>query len=209
MKDYWEKRYKDGGKIWGENPSLSAKQAGVLFESSRVESVLVPGCGYGRHTSYFDSLGFEVSGIEIASDAIETAKKDNPHIKYYKGSVLDMPFSADRYDAVYCFNVLHLFMDSDRKKFVSSCRDVLKDAGFVYFTVFSELEDSFGKGKMVEYNTYESKPGRPVHYFTHDDLLDHFKDFEVLDTGTIDEEENHGEAGHHVHAVRYIFARKR
>ncbi len=209
MKEYWEKRYKDGGRIWGENPSLSAKQAGMLFESSKVESVLVPGCGYGRHTSYFDSLGFDVSGIEIAHEAYENAKSDNPHITYYEGSVLDMPFSNDKYDAIYCFNVLHLLLKDDREKFISCCRDALNDRGYMYFTVASEKEASFGNGLQIEENTYESKPGRPVHYFNEDDLTEHFKVFEVLDMGTIEEKENHGTLGHHVHTVRYIFARKK
>jgi hypothetical protein len=72
--------------------------------------------------------------------------------------------------------------------------------------VFSEKEPSFGKGRETELNTFESKPGRPVHYFTHDDLLSHFRGFNVLETGLMEDAENHGADGPHVHVVRYIFA---
>lgn len=208
MKDYWSKRFADGGKVWGENPSLSAKQACALFASCKVESILVPGSGYGRHTIYFESQGFDAEGIEITDEGIKLARSVNPEIVYYNGSVLDMPFSAKKYDAIYCFNVLHLFTAEDRKNFVASCIDALKECGYIYFTSASEQEESYGRGAEMEENTFESKPGRPVHYFTEDDLRNSFAGFEILDTGIIDENENHGEAGLHVHKLRYIFARK-
>ena len=79
----------------------------------------------------------------------------------------------------------------------------------MYFTVFSELEETYGKGEKTEEGTFESKPGRPVHYFSEEDLKEIFGGFQVLDTGIIDEHEDHGEAGPHVHRLRYIFARKK
>lgn len=208
MQNYWSERFKAGGRIWGDMPSISAKHAAVLFETGRVQSVLVPGCGYGRHTEYFDSKGFDVEGIEIAPVAVDIARKANPNITYYQGSVLDMPFTHKKYDAVYCFNVLHLFVEAERARFIENCATALKKKGYVYFTVFSELEDTFGKGSKTEENTFESKPGRPVHYFTEEDLKESFGGFEVLDSGIIDEHEDHGEAGPHLHRLRYIFARK-
>ena len=183
MKEYWSQRYKAGGRIWGDGPSISAKHAAVLFESCRAQSVLVPGCGYGRHTEYFDSQGFDVSGIEIAPEAVEMARRANPNITYYEGSVLGMPYSPDKYDAIYCFNVLHLLMENDRAEFILECADALEDGGYAYFTVASEMEESYGRGPELEKNTFESKPGRPVHYFTEEDLKQSFSGFEVLDSG--------------------------
>ncbi len=74
--------------------------------------------------------------------------------------------------------------------------------------VFSDDENSFGKGRMIEPNTFESKPGRPVHYFTKNDLIKQFKGFNVIKTGKIEDEEEHGENSKHVHILRYIFAEK-
>ena len=65
-----------------------------------------------------------------------------------------------------------------------------------------------GKGREVETNTFESKPGRPVHYFDEEDLRDHFQRFSVIENAIIEDPENHGEQGNHLHALRYIFARK-
>ena len=61
----------------------------------------------------------------------------------------------------------------------------------------------------MEKNTYESKPGRNVHYFTEKDLLNHFKNYLILETGIIEEEEDHGEIGPHKHILRFIFVKKK
>ena len=209
MKDYWEERFTAEGKIWGDAPSKTALHAKDLFKNHQVRNILVPGAGYGRNAGYLEAEGFEVSGIEISETALRTARQSNQKIIYYQGSVLEMPFAELSYDAIYCFNVLHLFRESNRRIFVEKCLNQIKENGFVFFTVFSEQESSFGKGNCVEVNTYESKPGRPVHYFTESDLKEHFKEFEVIETGLMEDPENHGSEGPHIHLVHYIFAQKK
>ncbi len=119
-----------------------------------------------------------------------------------------MPFNDDLYDGIYCFNVLHLFLRDERMKFLKNCHAQLEKDGFVFFVAFSEEETSFGKGKKVEDSTFESKPRRSIHYFTEDDLTNHFIDYSIIETGLTEEEENHGEIEHHFHVLRYIFAQK-
>ena len=84
----------------------------------------------------------------------------------------------------------------------------LNENGYIFFSVFSEKESSYGRGENVEEETYESKPGRPIHYFSKDDLLDHFKEYQIIETGILKDNENHGEIGEHIHKLRYIYAQK-
>jgi SAM-dependent methyltransferase len=204
--EYWESRYNEEGKIWGESPSQSAHTALKLFLANNVKTVLVPGSGYGRNTKLFSASSLDVIGIEISETAYEMASQFDPRSKFYKGSVLDMSFDNNRYDAIYCFNVLHLFRQLARELFLSQCIGKLKERGLAYFVVFSNEESTFGQGTETEPNTFESKPGRPVHYFTEADLRQHFHNFKIIDIGSIQDPENHG--GHaHIHILRYIFAR--
>jgi SAM-dependent methyltransferase len=204
--EYWESRYLGEGKIWGESPSTSAHAALQLFRKHRVKTVLVPGSGYGRNTGLFSSAGFDVTGIEISETAFKMAGQFDPRSKFYQGSVLDMSFDNRRYDAIYCFNVLHLFRQPERELFLNQCFGKLTKRGLAYFTVFSEKESSFGQGAETEPNTFESKPGRPVHYFTEPDLRHQFHRFEILETGIIEDPEDHGGQAH-VHILRYVFAK--
>ena len=119
-----------------------------------------------------------------------------------------MENNDDLFDAIYCFNTLHLFLANERQKLLEICLDLITKGGFVFFTVFSEEESSYGKGKELEECTFESKIGRPTHYFTEPDLIKHFKDYNIIETGIIEEQENHGDRGPHTHNLRYILAQK-
>lgn len=147
-------------------------------------------------------------GIEISEVAFNIAKGYDTKSNFILGSILDMPFNDDEYDAIYCYNTLHLFLKEDRIRLLEKCYNQLKANGFVFFTVFSNKEKSFGKGKEIEENTFETKPGRPAHYFTEKDIIDHFKVYLIIETGILEDQEDHGKIGPHVHKLRYVFAQK-
>jgi SAM-dependent methyltransferase len=204
--EYWDKRYQAEGKIWGEQPSLTAGYAAALFKRMNIKRILVPGSGYGRHSGFFSRLGYDVTGIEISSAALALARDFDRHSRFIQASVLDMSIDNQKYDAIYCFNVLHLFREKDRRTFVSECGNKLESEGSMFFTVFSEKEASFGEGQEVEKNTFESRPGRPAHYFTEEDLMEHFGRYHVIESGIMEDPEDHG-GKPHTHFLRYICVR--
>jgi len=207
VNDYWDARFGSEGRIWGDVPSRTAEQALRIFRRYDVQSVLVPGAGYGRNTRLFSEARLRVTGVEVSGLAYEMAKKFDPATTFHHASALDLSFLDETFDAVYGFNILHLFHRDDRLTFLAQCRRHVRPGGLLYFTVFSERESSFGKGAEVEPGTFESKPGRPVHYFTGHDLRDHFPGLSVIATGLAEDEENHGEEGPHTHLLRYICVR--
>ena len=204
---YWDERFRNEGMVWGAEPSRTAVYALEAFRKAGGRTVLVPGSGYGRNTRLFSQAGMKVTGVEISEYAVQLAKEHDPETIFHNASVIDMTDLDVIYDTIYCFNVLHLFGEADRTQFLSQCSDRLRNGGLAFFTVFSENEPTFGKGPETEPNTFESRPGRPVHYFMEDDLLAHFRAFEALETGIMEDPENHGE-GPHTHVLRYILVRK-
>jgi len=207
--DYWNQRFSNEGKIWGHKPSSTAIYALDLFQKYHIKKIFIPGAGYGRNSKLFSNHNFDVVGMEISEIAYNIAKTYDNKTKFILGSILDIPLNEEFYDAIYCYNTLHLFLREDRIKFLRNCYIQLKPNGFIYFVVFSDKEQSFGKGKQIEENTYESKPGRPTHYFTEEDIIEHFKDYSIIETGIVEDQENHGESGFHTHTLRYIFAQKK
>jgi hypothetical protein len=126
--------------------------------------------------------------------------------RFYNASVLDISFNTIRCDAVYCFNVLHLFRENDRYVFIQQCDNKLSRGGLMFFTVFSEKESTFGEGREVEGNTFESRPGSPAHYFTKADMRAHFVEYDLIDMGMVEDPEDHG-GKLHIHVLRYICVR--
>jgi SAM-dependent methyltransferase len=207
MNEYWDRRFRVEGKIWGDLPSRTAIYALELFRKNNIIKVLVPGSGYGRNTRLFSSAGYEVTGIDISAVACIIAHQFDPVSRFYNVSALDMSFIDERYDAIFCFNTLHLFLEHDRYALVNQCKEKLKNNGLMFFTVFSDKELGYGKGLEIEKNTFESRPGRPAHYFSENDLEAHFPEMAVLETGEMEDPEDHGE-GPHIHILRYICLRK-
>jgi SAM-dependent methyltransferase len=208
QRTFWNNRFEREGNVWGAASSNTARHAVKLFRSEGLKTLLVPGSGYGRNTKAFTDAGFTVTGIELSEVACESARRFNPEAKIFCRSVLDMSFDDTVYDVIYCFNTLHLFYEKERQLFLEQCNARLRQGGLMYFVVFSEKESSYGKNKKVEENTFESRPGRPTHYFTDEDIREHFQGFQVLETGIVEDEESHGEEGPHTHTLRYIVVRK-
>jgi trans-aconitate 2-methyltransferase len=209
MHSYWQERYLRGGRIWGDQPSPTAALAVEFFQRHGVQRVLVPGAGYGRNAAHLSRAGFKVTGVEVSAEAIRLAEQQNPGISYLHGSFLEVPLEPGAFDAIYCYNVLHLFLKAGRERFLQRCRDGLREGGLLFVAVFSDEEASYGRGPSPEENTFESKPGRPVHYFSAADLDSHFRGFEILARGQVNDPEEHGDQGPHVHRLRYAAAARR
>ena len=204
---FWEERYGKEGHVWGDEPSRTVEQALAAFKQHDVRDVLVAGSGYGRNSRPFSSAGMSVTGFEISVQACQMARQFAPELIVYQGSALDLSVLSVSFDAIYAFNLLHLFTEDERRLLLRQFWSKLCEGGLLYCSVFSEQEPSYGSGFRSEPNTFESRPGRPTHYFDHVDLMEHLKDWRILETGLIDDPENHG-SGPHVHRLRYALAQK-
>jgi len=211
QQEYWNGRYSAEGAIWGENPCLAATRAAGVFRANGARKILVPGCGYGRNSSYLAVQGFQVSAFDISDEAIKLAKemaegKTLP-VEYRQADVLEVEI-RDTFDGILSINMLHLFDEQNREKILQKFQAVLKEGGILVLTSMSVNDPDFGKGEMVGPNTYESKKGRPIYYFdakSIDELFSkYFSEFEVEE---IREYENHG-GKEHYHNMMYVVARK-
>ncbi len=208
MSAFWEERYAAEGPIWGHQPSKTVAHAHALFRQYGIQTLLIPGSGYGRNARIFAQYGYNTTGIEVSETALAIAKQQTPECRYLHASVLDDVLTDEDFDGIYCFNVLHLLLAAERQEMVSRCRRWLRPGGLAFFVVFSEKEATYGRGKAVEPETFETRPGRPAHYFTDADLRAHFADFTTIETGLISDPEDHSPQGSHVHELRYTCVQK-
>ncbi|MBY9082526.1 class I SAM-dependent methyltransferase [Paenibacillus sp. HN-1] len=206
MSSYWNDRFAKEGMIWGTEPSPTANIALGLFREHGVRRIWVPGAGYGRNTRVF-SREFEVEGTELSEAAVKLAKQWDPDSSIEPGSVLDRR-PGRVFDAVYGYDVLHLFLEQDRRILVSSALEQLRPGGLLFFTCFSDNDAQNGQGTEMEPGTYEYKQGKYAHFFTERDLRDHFHGTEVLETGELREVLTSGPDGVHAYILRFILARK-
>jgi SAM-dependent methyltransferase len=206
MSGYWSRRFAQEGMIWGSEPSPTAQTARNIFRQYNVKSVLVPGSGYGRNTKVF-SEEFKTLGVELSVEALKMATEWDPMSHFILGSVLDTIFE-EKVDAVYCYDVLHLFLKEDRRRLVANCLEQLQPDGLLYFTSFSDEDANNGIGTLLEPGTYEYKEGKYAHFFSDEDLREHFEGMDIVESGS-SLEILRGPLGRtHSYILRYIVARK-
>lgn len=203
-KDFWNTQFSNHRYIWGESPSKSAEIALSRFGQYQVNKILVPGSGYGRNSRLFSTAGFDVTGIEIAEEACRLAQEYDPATKLYHGSFLDDNLVQGQYQGIYCFNVLQLFLKTDRNRFVDKSAQLLSPKGLMFFTGISDQDASFGQGEEVEENTFAVKPDKILHFFTLDDLKMQFEGFKILEVGNLEDQVSHTLYGLKSYQIRFI-----
>ncbi len=206
--DFWNRRFKEEGKIWGDEVSNSAILAAKIFKEHNIKTVLVPGCGYGRNSIFFAKEGFIVTAFDFSSVALEMAKRTAENLKmnihYYEGDALDEKSYKERYDGIYSSNLVHLFLKREREILLKNFENAIKKNGLLALNVFSIEDSSYRKGKLIEENTYYSSNGHFNYYFTEESIIKNFPNFELILCEKIEEFETHGEKGRHSH--NFLFA---
>jgi SAM-dependent methyltransferase len=187
MSEYWESRFRNEGAMWKYEPADSALFALELFNSEKINRILIPGFGYGRNARLFIDNGFRISGIEISESAINLARHSGIECTIHHGSVTAMPFDNEKYGGIYCYAMIHLLNRAERNFFLTSCYNQLLKDGLMLFTVASKANSLFGTGKYLSKDRYEIARGLRVYFYDSDSVLDEFSDFGLIDCKDIDE----------------------
>lgn len=176
MRSYWNNRYKDGA-IWGTDMCPSAVLARASFKEHGVKDILVPGCGYGRNSLYFAQEGFNVMAFDISDTAIEYAREQAArqaldNLAYDEISLFEpKPFKEKQFDGIYLSNIIHLFMETERKQVVKMMTSLLKPNGILAFTVLSVHDQgNYGKGEEIEPNTFMKHTDKLLHCYDEQEL---------------------------------------
>ena len=177
---------------WGFEPADSAIISKNFLIDKKVKEILIPGIGYGRNAKIFSVNGFNVTGIEISKTAIDLAKADNnPGLKIHHGSVTEMPFDNNIYDAVFCYALIHLLNYRERKKFIGDCFKQLKPNGYMIFTVVSKRATMYGNGKKIAKDRFETMKGLRVFFYDEYSVRREFGEYGLTEFTDIDEPIKH------------------
>jgi len=131
--NYWN-RYTD---VSDGDVTTSERKRRLLETLSRHvnagEYVLDLGCGGGKFTSWMLQAGYAAQGMDISSNALEMAKRNNPDVTFEllapDGSI---PALDNTFAAVWCTEVIEHILDIHL--FLSEVRRVLKPGGILILT---------------------------------------------------------------------------
>ena len=107
-------------------------------------TVLDLACGKGRHSSYFNQLGFTVLGADLSENSIAEANKNANETLHFKVHDMREPFE-EKFDAI--FNLFTSFgyfeNDDDNLTTLKAIKESLSDYGFAvidFMNVFQVIE---------------------------------------------------------------------
>lgn len=98
-------------------------------------------CGAGTNTVYLAKKGFDVTGIDISSKAVEyakdKAKQANVKTRLMVQNFLKLPFEDEEFDFVFDMGCFHHVEVEDRSMFIKGVHRVLKKGGTYLLICFS------------------------------------------------------------------------
>lgn len=193
MKEFWENMFQQIGLLWQFEPADSAFRACDLFTENGFRKILVPGFGYGRNARLFVERGFEVTGIEIAETAIRLACENGLTIPVHHGSVNNMPFDDTIYDGIFCYALIHLLNQNERRQFLKNCYNQLRKGGIMVFSVVSKEYKLYGNGRPVSKDRFRINNGLNVFFYDSASVENEFGRFGLVKFHELDEPFKHME----------------
>ena len=124
----------------------------VDFEGYAGRRVLEVGCGAGVDLARFARGGAAVTGVDIASSAIDLARanfeQQGLRGELHVANGEQLPFPDGSFDLVYAHGVVQY--TSDPKRLVEECRRVLAPGGEAIFQVYNRLSWLNGLSKLMK-----------------------------------------------------------
>jgi SAM-dependent methyltransferase len=106
--------------------------------------VLDAGCGTGEHALMAAELGLEVTGIDMATAAIEAARRKARdrclRARFLIWDAFELAALDEQFDTVLDSGLFHVFHDDDRPRFVDNLRTVISAGGRYFMLCFSDLQ---------------------------------------------------------------------
>ncbi|MDD5145239.1 MAG: class I SAM-dependent methyltransferase [Candidatus Pacebacteria bacterium] len=151
----WNKIFKKEGKVFLEHQEDMPRIAKV-FKEKGVKKILDLGCGSGRHTVYLARLGFDVYGIDIASDGMKLAKvwlrKEKLKANSKIGNIYKkLPYTNNFFDAVISTQTIHHEKIENIRKTIREVERILRPGGLIFVSVRKrKLGKNWKSGVIIE-----------------------------------------------------------
>lgn len=129
--EFWDERYASGKTPWdygGTPPQLRH----YLAAHPNGGRALVPGCGSGHEIAAFHAAGYDVSAIDFAPAAVESARANlGPALadRVFLGDFFTYDFAAAPFDVIYERTFLCALPLDLREKYAARTADLLKPGG--------------------------------------------------------------------------------
>jgi SAM-dependent methyltransferase len=188
LTEFWEEAFKGKKEMWGLEPAKSAILTKDIFVEHKIKNVLIPGIGYGRNAQIFFDSGMNVAGIEISKTAIDLAQKHfGNDLTIFNGSVTEMPFDNKSYDGIFCYGLIYLLNQDERRKLIQDCFNQLSENGYMVFTTITKGAQTYGQGIKISEDRFEMFGGVKIFFYDRETIEEEFGNCGLLEVMEVTE----------------------
>lgn len=150
MEACWNRNWRQ----WNDKPEPSsfARKAAEKMKETGVRRVLDLGCGRGRESLFFASLGFEVTAADISDEALKNIR--HPLVRTEKVNVREKVWEPRSFDAVFANLSLHYFEQDETRRIVIGIENALTPGGLFFIRCKSTADPLYGKGEPAGEGMY-------------------------------------------------------
>jgi cyclopropane fatty-acyl-phospholipid synthase-like methyltransferase len=187
------------------------------FDLVKKGNVLDLGIGEGRNSLPFAMNGFSIDGVDISATALNRCKESfnsrNLPVNLVVGDLRKFIIERNKYTLIIAANVLNFFSGSDIKALLKQIKSGIQDGGSIYLSVFSTLDPKFqamkeSRAKIEENTFYDDEKKLYIHFFAREQLLNCFREFELICCCEGIEYDNEANNPHY-HGIIEILVRKK
>jgi len=164
------------------------------------------GCGLGNYTRELSRMGFEMTGVDFSSAAIEKAQKlameEELSIEFLIADFTkELYLNLSNFDFAFDYGLLHHVYPEQRENYASNVAKLLNENAYYLSIAFNE-EDAYFEGK----GKYRETPTGSVLYFSNIDEIEKLFSplFHILDLKNITIPGKNGN-----HRAYYAFMQKK
>lgn len=192
MKEFWDERF--GKEEYKYGKTANTYLVNELSKINYSGKILLPAEGEGRNATFCALNNWDVSAFDISSKgkekAFKLAKEYDVSFKYNLGEfVKDYNYEDNSFDALAL--IYAHFPSSIRSRFNQELSKKLKIGGKVILEGFSLKQAILQEGKQST-----NGPKDPTMLFSKEEILNDFKNFEILHLEEEKIELNAGKNGH-------------
>lgn len=101
---------------------------------SKNDQILEAGCGFGQWVWSLSSQGYNITGVDIASQTIKKLKRMFPELDVRVANVKNLPFKDENFDVYLSFGVVEHFKEGPQLVLLEANR-VIKRGGLLFLTI--------------------------------------------------------------------------
>ncbi len=170
---HWNEYYGGTGLVF--EPSNFAVSVSKAIAGS--VNLVEVGCGNGRDSIYFATLGSDVTGLDVSSAAIDLCRATHfhPKIRFLNCALPDLGSERDgSFDIVYSRFVLHAMTEKEEVDSLDAAYRLLRPHGRMFIECRSINDPLARKGEVISLT--ERIHGHYRRFIVVDDLLKRLKD---------------------------------